>query len=99
MGKRICKVCGAAYNYCPDCLADVGKPAYMVSFDKENCKKIWDALCEYGVSKATKEETVKKLKELALSDSKNFNPGVKHSLDAVLGGNTKASSEPVAEKK
>ena len=99
MSRRICKVCGTAYNYCPDCTADIGKPAYMVSFDRENCKKIWDALCEYGVAKITKDEAIKKLNALDLSESKKFNSSVKYSLDNVLGSNKKANSEPNAEDK
>lgn len=46
--NRACYVCGKRYYYCSsyNCEQSKGKPRWMVMFDDENCKQIWDATSE-----------------------------------------------------
>lgn len=65
---RKCAVCGKEYQYCPTCGADRNKPLWMDTFDTENCKGIWDTLCELGVGHLTEAETGTRLKKYDTSD-------------------------------
>lgn len=42
MSMKVCKVCGSGYSFCPGCVKDMNKPRWMSSFDKEECKKLFD---------------------------------------------------------
>ena len=46
--NRTCHVCGKRYYYCSssNCEQSKNKPRWMVMFDEENCKQIWDATSE-----------------------------------------------------
>lgn len=41
MANRVCVLCGAKYDYCPNCDADKGKPIWMTCWDKAECHDIW----------------------------------------------------------
>ena len=46
--NRTCHVCGKRYYFCSsyNCEQSRDKPRWMVMFDEENCKQIWDATSE-----------------------------------------------------
>ena len=46
--NRTCHVCGNRYYFCSssNCEQSKNKPRWMVMFDEENCKQIWDATSE-----------------------------------------------------
>lgn len=46
--NRKCVVCGSEYDYCPNCAKDANKPKWMIRYDKEPCKTIWDTLIKAG---------------------------------------------------
>ena len=64
MSKRVCKICGRTYEYCPTCYRDSFKPRYMISFDDEPCKKLWDICCAHGAGQITSKEALSKLEEI-----------------------------------
>lgn len=54
--NRVCKTCGTAYSYCPNCSADYNKPKWMNMFDCEDCKIVFDTATKFNLNKITKEE-------------------------------------------
>ena len=77
MSLKHCKVCGTSYSYCPSCTKDADKPAWMVSFDKIECKRIFDALAANGVGVASDEDTLRKLTAMNYKKVVITNQGVK----------------------
>ena len=64
MSKRICKICGRSYEYCPTCYKDSFKPRWMISFDDEPCKKLWDICCAHGAGQITSKEALSQLEDI-----------------------------------
>lgn len=62
--KRKCKICGRSYDYCPTCYKDSFKPRWMINFDSEPCKKLWDILCSHGMGQITAKEALKQLQDI-----------------------------------
>lgn len=62
--NRQCMICGKTYSYCPACHADSTKPRWMVSFDDEKCKKIWDILSANGAGDIDNATALAQLKAL-----------------------------------
>lgn len=58
MSKLVCKVCGSAYSYCPGCVKDMDKPRWMVSFDKPECKTVFDTLVSNSAGKISDAEAL-----------------------------------------
>lgn len=58
MSKLICKVCGSAYSFCPGCVKDMDKPRWMVSFDKPECKTVFDTLVANSAGKISDAEAL-----------------------------------------
>lgn len=77
---RKCIVCGREYRYCPNCWDDRNKPAYMMEFDCENCKTIFDICSRFNMELNTKEESEELLKKCDLSDKDNFSEQIKKDI-------------------
>lgn len=54
--ERKCILCGTEYKYCPKCSAYDGLPRWMISFDKEECRDIFDSVCKYNFNHITAAE-------------------------------------------
>lgn len=84
MAKRICKVCGTEYDYCPGCPRYKGEPHWKISFDCENCKSIFDTLVKQSTGKITSREAKRALNRLDLSNRANFNESIQKHLNTVM---------------
>ena len=96
MAKRICKVCGTEYDYCPGCPKYQDQPRWRISFDCENCKDIFDTLVKQSTGKMTIKETRRALYKLDLSNRANFNEDIQRHLNSVL--TTRSQSQNSEEK-
>lgn len=91
MAKRICKVCGEEYDYCPGCPKHAGEPKWKISFDTENCKNIFDTLVKHSVGKITTKEARRALYKLDLSGKNHFAADVRDKINSIM--NTNQNSE------
>ena len=48
--KRTCCVCKTEYEYCNTCPQMVSEPSWKQSFCCQNCKDVYEALCECDLS-------------------------------------------------
>lgn len=64
MSHITCKVCGKSYSYCADCIRDMDKPRWMISFDTAECKETFDTLVKNSTGKISDSDALKKVKEL-----------------------------------
>ena len=80
--NRICKTCGSAYSYCPNCSADSNKPRWMNMFDCNDCRIIFDVATRFNLKKTTKEDAQKELSNINLN--KNFTEQIKKDLENIF---------------
>lgn len=102
---RTCKICGATYTYCPTCGSDMNKPKWMASFDKSECKQIFDILSSNGIGNKSNEEALSDLNKMNYSSIKIVNKSVLNHIDRLKNSpapvsapaQTKESEQSVVE--
>lgn len=47
--ERKCLTCQKVYNYCPNCGQYSSYPTWMVEFDTESCKELFNAISGYNM--------------------------------------------------
>lgn len=62
--RRICKVCGQSYSYCPTCYGDRHKPTWYMMFCSDKCHDLWNIVCAYQTGQMTKDEAKETLEKL-----------------------------------
>lgn len=90
-GKRKCIVCGAEYDYCPNCNNE--QPRWRFLFDTKNCNDIWEVFNDYRTGQMNATQADKALKQLDLSKEADFNPIWKSLLIKIRG-----EAKPEVEK-
>lgn len=100
--NRKCLLCGTAYSYCPTCPADRNLPKYMVSFDTENCKSVFNTLVSNTVGDLSDSEAKKALSGLDLSRKGSYAKDTQKQIDRIMKvvdekAETKVDSTPVQE--
>lgn len=93
MAKRICKVCGGEYDYCPGCPKYQDQPRWKISFDCENCKDIFDTLVKQSTDKITVKEARRALYRLDLQNRANFNEDIQRHLNSVMATRSQNSED------
>ena len=86
MGKtnRICKTCGKAYYYCSNCDKSINSPQWMLMWDTENCKAIFEIVSNYAQGVYTKEVARKKLEKCNLKEKYTFNEKIAKLIDEIM---------------
>lgn len=82
--KRICRTCGAEYEYCPGCARSAGKPEWMLLWDTEKCRSIYKMLSAYNMNLATAEEVEDLLKAHNVTNYNEFLPDIKRQLQKIV---------------
>lgn len=82
--KRICKMCGKKYDYCPYCEMDKEKPKWLTLFHDENCNTIFTTLQKHYIGEYTTTEAAKILKQCDLSVMKNATSMVQLQISSIL---------------
>ena len=82
--KRICYTCGKEYRYCPHCGGDANKPTWMVCFDCESCKDIFNALSNYNSGYYKAEDVLNVLKKHDIKDLKGFREKISKDLETIV---------------
>lgn len=78
-----CKICGAQYDYCPTCGRDINKPKWYISFDRAECKKLFDILAANGSGQTSNEKTLDELKAMNYKSMKIVNQGVLNHISRI----------------
>lgn len=86
MGKtnRICKTCGKEYYYCSNCDKSLNSPQWMLMWDTENCKNIFEIVSNFDQGIYTKEEASKKLEKCNLKEKYSFNEKISALIDKIM---------------
>lgn len=86
-------MCGAKYDYCPNCEKDADKPRWMILFHDENCNEIFDTLQKHSQGIYSDQEAVDVLKKCDLSVVKNATESIRRQIAKIL-----STAQPVAKK-
>ena len=74
---------------------DLHKPTWMLMFDKQECKDVWDILSANGTGEIDNAETLKRLKEIDYEKLNITDEGIINHIDMLMG---KKKNEPVLTK-
>lgn len=102
--NRICKTCGTAYFYCNNCGKKDTNPQWMLMWDTENCKNVFEIVSNYAQKVYTKAVAKKKLSKCDLSKLYTFKENIRALIEEINAEDkveTKASetTETKAETK
>lgn len=94
MGKtnRVCKTCGKQYYYCSNCNKSLSSPQWMLMWDTENCKNIFEIVSNYVQGVISKDVARKQLEKCDLKNRYSFNDNIRKAVDEIL------AKESVREK-
>lgn len=91
--KRICKMCGTKYDYCPNCEKDADKPRWMILFHDKNCNKIFDTQQRHSQGIFSDQKAVEVLKECDLSVITKATESIRRQIANIL-----STAKPVVKK-
>lgn len=94
--NRICKTCGKAYFYCNNCNKKNADPQWMLMWDTENCKNVFEIVSNYAQKVDSKAVAKKKLSKCDLSKQYTFNEKIRDLIDEIM---FEEKSETKVEKK
>lgn len=98
--KRICKVCGASYSYCPQCKEDFYKPTWYFMFCSQKCKDVFEILSACEVGNLSFEETKKSLNKIITTDDlERFDPFMAEQIRDILTYKENSGTETTTDKK
>ena len=92
-----CKICGAQYDYCPTCGRDINKPKWYVSFDRPECKKLFDVLAANGSGQLSAEKTLDELKAMNYRSMKITNQSVLSHIARIENAQSEFKAEAASK--
>lgn len=75
--KRICKTCGAEYEYCPTCAKYASLPKWMWKCDTEICNDVFEAVSAYKMGIKNKDVVESVIEKHNIKDYSIFNNSFK----------------------
>ncbi len=81
--KRICYTCGAEYDYCPGCARSAGQPEWMLLWDNEECKDVFEILSAYNMGLADGKDVKEVLDNYGATPSK-YTPKIRKQLQKAI---------------
>lgn len=82
--NRKCLLCGSEYSYCPNCAKDRKRPSWLMSFDKEECKTVFETLSAYNMKLISVSNAKKTIKGIDVN-SLNLDTRNKETINEILG--------------
>ena len=83
--NRKCAICGKIYSYCPGCGEDKDKPAWMTTFDTDNCREIYKITSNYVGGVITVDIARSELKKHDLTRTDSYNKVIAERIDQIMG--------------
>ena len=96
--NRTCYCCNEKYYYCPSC-ADEFRPSWMVMFDTEDCKTIFQTCSSYNNGSVTKEEAKQIFKDIKFKDFDLYEKSVSDTLKEIYKEDVKVEQNSKDESK
>lgn len=91
--KRICRVCGKEYEYCPNCTAFATQPKWRMNWDSEMCKAVWDIIVRYNTEHISKDEVKAVLDSYGIENYSVFNKMIASELKKIFAESKKSDRE------
>lgn len=82
--NRVCKACGEAYYFCPNCSGAKATEKYKLMFCSKNCRDVFQTCVAYNMNHITKDEAMERLSQLDLSKKDYFSEQLKVDIDAIM---------------
>lgn len=89
---RTCVVCGNKYKYCRNCSAYSYLEPWHSTYDKDECRQIFDICSRFGGNSITADEAKKKLEEIGLPNT--LTDGIRKAVDRIY---TQAADTKIEE--
>ena len=94
--ERECEICGAHYEYCPNCDSYAHLPRWMFLFHSKNCKNIYDIINDYRTGALNADKAKTRLSKLDMSGRDTFKAPIKKIIDEIWRNGT--IEEPKRER-
>ena len=95
--NRTCFCCTNKYYYCQGC-ADERRPTWMIMFDTEECKSIFQICSSYNGGSYTKKEARDLLEKIGLNDFDSYEKSITSTLKEIFAEDKKEDKTAKAEK-
>ena len=82
--NRICLCCGTAYRYCPTCGQDARKPKWMLNFDEEACKELFNVISGFNMGIKSKDQVEAVLDQYQITDFSKYSEGIQKVLNDLF---------------
>lgn len=82
--NRICKTCGKEYFFCNNCEKNINSPRWMLLWDTENCKSIFEIVSNYAQKVDSKAVAKKKLSKCDLSEQYTFTETIRSLINEIM---------------
>lgn len=96
--KRICLTCGRAYEYCPSCGGDKMRPRWMINWDTEACKEVFNIVSAYNMGVMTADEAADSLRDRGVKDFSAYKESIASNLKEIVRAASKKNSKAPAEE-
>ncbi len=84
IANRVCKTCGKEYYYCNNCERNLNSPQWMLMWDTQNCKNIFEIVSNYAQKVDSKAVAKKKLSKCDLSQQYTFNKNIRALIEDIM---------------
>lgn len=81
---RICLACLKSYKYCNTCNEDATKPRWMVKFDTEACKELFNIISAYNMDLVDKDKVKEILDKYNITDFSQYKESIKNKLEELF---------------
>ena len=92
--NRICKTCGKQYFFCNNCERKLNSPQWMLMWDTENCKSIFEIVSNYAQKVDSKAVAKKKLSKCDLSQQYSFTENIRVLIEEIMHEDKDKVEEP-----
>ena len=91
--NRICKTCGKKYFYCSHCDKSKGSPEWMLMWDTENCKTIFEIVSSYIQGQINKASAKERLDKCDLKQLYSFKENIRKIIEEIIEEEKKVVEE------
>lgn len=90
--NRVCKTCGKQYYYCSNCQKNLNSPEWMLLWDTQNCKSVFEIVSDYDQKHITKEQARERLLKCNLREEYTFTEKIRNLVDEIMESNKSAKT-------
>ena len=91
--NKKCLLCGKDFKFCPTCYQKSPADAWKNIFDKENCRIIFNLVCDFAQKEVDVETAKDILSRCDLSDKDSYKVDIKGYIDEILATPTQLEND------